>query len=127
MRHDVAFRPKNECSIARFESDLELLVHACRTIADYAAQYGITTSVENHGFFVQASDRVQRLIEAVGRANYKTTMDIGNFMCVDEDPVAAVKKESALRFHDPFERFFTFARPITTPEKAGSRQLAAII
>jgi sugar phosphate isomerase/epimerase len=92
LRHDVASRPKPECSIAHFESDLELLVQACRIIADHAAQYGITTSLENHGFYIQASDRVQRLIHAVGRTNYKTTMDIGNFMCVDEDPVAAVKK-----------------------------------
>lgn len=92
MRHDVAFRPKNECTIEQFESDLEMLVHACRAAADHAAQYGITTSIENHGFYIQSSDRVQRLIHAVNRPNYKTTMDIGNFMCVDEDSVSAVKK-----------------------------------
>ncbi|MFC5653313.1 sugar phosphate isomerase/epimerase family protein [Paenibacillus solisilvae] len=92
MRHDVASRPKNECTIERFESDLEMLVRACRIVADHAARYGITTSIENHGFYIQSSDRVQRLIHAVNRTNYKTTMDIGNFMCVDEDPVSAVKK-----------------------------------
>ncbi|TVY08017.1 sugar phosphate isomerase/epimerase family protein [Paenibacillus cremeus] len=95
MRHDVAFRPKNECAIEQFEADLESLVHATRSVADYAAQFGITTSVENHGYFIQASDRVQRLIHAVNRSNYKTTMDIGNFMCVDEDSVSAVKKNIA--------------------------------
>lgn len=92
MRHDVASRPKPETSIQQFESDLPKLVEACQEIADYAAQYGIVTSVENHGFFMQASDRIQRLIHDVNRPNFKTTLDTGNFKCVDEDSVAAVKK-----------------------------------
>jgi inosose dehydratase len=92
MRHDVAFRPKEECTERQYEEDFEKLVNAVRLVADYAAQYGITTSIENHGFYIQSSDRVQRLINAVDRPNYKTTLDIGNFMCVDEDSVAAVKK-----------------------------------
>ncbi|WP_106766238.1 sugar phosphate isomerase/epimerase family protein [Paenibacillus faecalis] len=89
MRHDVASRP--DISIANFNKDLEKVALACRRIADHAEQYNITTSVENHGFYVQASDRVQTLIHAVDRPNFKTTLDVGNFVCVDEDPVAAVK------------------------------------
>lgn len=92
MRHDVASRPKNETDIHQFEADLPLIVSACQQIADYAEQYGIITSVENHGFYVQASDRIQRLLYLVNRENFKTTLDIGNFLCVDEDPVQAVEK-----------------------------------
>lgn len=92
MRHDVAWRPIPETSIQQFESDLPKLVSACREIADYAAQYGITTSIENHGYYVQASDRVQSLINHVDRPNFKTTLDVGNFMCADEDSISAVKK-----------------------------------
>lgn len=92
MRHDVATRPLEQTSIQQFESDLPHLVQACREIADYAAQYGITTSVENHGFYIQAADRVQRLVLEVDRPNYKTTLDIGNFMCADEDSVVSVQK-----------------------------------
>lgn len=92
MRHDVAWRPVPEATVKQLDEDLPKLADACRRIADYAAQYGITTSVENHGFFIQGSERVQRLIHAVNRPNYKTTLDIGNFLCVDEDPVVAVKK-----------------------------------
>jgi len=92
MRHDVAPRPPAEATIQRFEADLPRLVEACREVADYAAQFGITTSVENHGFHVQASDRVQRLVSAVDRPNFRTTLDVGNFMCVDENPIMAVKK-----------------------------------
>ncbi|RKP46719.1 sugar phosphate isomerase/epimerase [Cohnella endophytica] len=89
MRHDVA--NSEDRSIKQFNRDLPKLAEACRRIADYAAQYGITTSVENHGYYVQASDRVQALIHAVDRPNFRTTLDIGNFVCVDEDPVVAVR------------------------------------
>jgi sugar phosphate isomerase/epimerase len=90
MRHDVASR--SDISIKQFNSEVGRLAEACRQIADYAAEYGITTSVENHGYYIQASDRVQTLVEAVDRSNFKTTLDVGNFMCVDEDPVIAVRK-----------------------------------
>jgi sugar phosphate isomerase/epimerase len=93
MRHDVARR--SDTSMRQFRADFARMTQACGRIADYAAQYGITTSVENHGYFVQASDRVQALVDAVNRPNFKTTLDIGNFLCVDEDPVSAVKKSFA--------------------------------
>ncbi|WP_184187170.1 sugar phosphate isomerase/epimerase [Paenibacillus sp. JGP012] len=91
MRHDVAFRPAAEGTVAQFEADLPVLVKACQRIADYAAGFGVTTSVENHGYYVQSSERIQRLLYETGRENFKTTLDIGNFLCVDEDPVSAVK------------------------------------
>lgn len=90
MRHDVATR--EQTSIVQFYEDLPKLAEACREIADYAMQYGIITSVENHGFYIQAHERVQMLVHKVNRANFKTTVDIGNFMCVDEDPLIAVKQ-----------------------------------
>lgn len=89
MRHDVASSP--DVSIANFNANLDRLAAACREIAEYAAQYGITTSVENHGYFIQHSDRVQALIHAVNMPNFKTTLDIGNFLCADEQPLAGVK------------------------------------
>jgi len=89
MRHDVA--QSADRSIANFNKQLDRMAEACRQIADYALTYGITTSVENHGYFVQHSDRVQALIQAVDRPNFRTTLDVGNFMCADENSVAAVR------------------------------------
>ena len=91
MRHDVAFRPKEQCTYAQFEKDLPLAVDACGEVADHAAKYGIVTSIENHGLHFQGSERVTRLVLAVGRDNFRTTVDVGNFVCVDEDPVVAVR------------------------------------
>jgi sugar phosphate isomerase/epimerase len=94
MRHDVsAFtRSAEENTIKNYEKDLPKMVEACRRIADHAAKYGITTTVENHGFYVNGSDRVQRLMELVDRPNYKATLDVGNFLCVDEQPLVGIKK-----------------------------------
>ncbi|MCL6458198.1 MAG: sugar phosphate isomerase/epimerase [Gorillibacterium sp.] len=90
MRHDVASRPIEEGTAQQFAAELPRLAAACQQIADYAATFGITTSVENHGFYIQASERIERLVLAVNRPNFKTTLDIGNFLCVDEDPLVAV-------------------------------------
>ena len=89
MRHDVASSP--DVSIANFNGNIDRLAAACREIAAYAGKYGITTSVENHGYFIQHSDRVQALIHAVNMPNFKTTLDVGNFLCADEQPLAGVK------------------------------------
>ncbi|WP_210469796.1 sugar phosphate isomerase/epimerase [Sporosarcina sp. 6E9] len=106
MRHDVASRPIPETTIQQFEADLPQLIEACREIADYANQYGIITSVENHGYYIQASDRVQSLVSHVDRPNFKTTLDIGNFLCVDEDPVVATKNNIELASIVHFKDFF---------------------
>jgi sugar phosphate isomerase/epimerase len=93
MRHDAAF--SSDTSIGHFLAELPRLAEACGRIADYAASFGITTSLENHGYYIQSSDRVQAVVNEVNRSNYKTTLDVGNFLCVDEDPVCAVKNNMA--------------------------------
>jgi hypothetical protein len=90
FRHDVVAWAWREESQEEFEGIFDRLVQASRELADYAAPLGITTSIENHGFCMNVSERVRRLIVAVDRPNFRTTLDIGNFLCVDEDPVSAV-------------------------------------
>lgn len=93
MRHDVAGKPPTEdISLSAFEADLPKLTEACQEIAEYAKQYHITTSLENHGFYIQHSERVYRLVKSVNRDNFKTTLDVGNFLCADEDPLLAVQR-----------------------------------
>lgn len=94
MRHDVSSfrRPLESNTPTAFENEFPIAVETCRELADYAAQFGITTLVENHGFFVNGSDRIIRLITAVERENFGMLLDTGNFACVDEDCTVAVKK-----------------------------------
>ncbi|MBE5807180.1 MAG: sugar phosphate isomerase/epimerase [Clostridiales bacterium] len=91
MRHDVcAFRrPRGENGLAYFDRLLGQIVDGAGDIADYAAARGLTTLIENHGFFANGCDRVERIIDAVDRPNYGLLLDTGNIICVDEDPSAA--------------------------------------
>ncbi len=94
MRHDVSSfrRPLEHNTPAEFERLFPVMVDTTRRLSEYAEQYGITTLVENHGFFVNGADRVIRLAEAVGRENFGILCDTGNFACVDENCLVADKK-----------------------------------
>ncbi len=72
-----------------FDTVLPLLSDACREITIYAAAKGIRTTVENHGFFCQDSERVEKLYRAVGHENFGLLGDMGNFLCADEAPEKA--------------------------------------
>lgn len=117
MRHDVAHRREPGDDTPIFERALPIIAEAAQEIARYAAERGITTSLENHGYFVQSSDRVRRVVHAVDEPNFKTTLDIGNFLCVDEEPTVAVPqnlpyasivhlKDFYVRTQDPGEGWF---------------------
>ena len=114
MRHDCGWRPQPECTYENFNREVEIFADACGQIADKAKAYGIVTSIENHGFYVQGSERVQRVILAVNRDNFRTTLDVGNFLCVDEDPECAVLNNigfaSMIHFKD-----FHIRRNVTDP------------
>lgn len=94
MRHDVASfrRPFSSNTPENFEKELPLMIDGIRRLYEYADKKGIATTLENHGFFCNGADRVIRMINAADCPNLKMTMDVGNFLCVDDDPVAAVKK-----------------------------------
>ena len=66
-RHDAGSRPVQNTLVEQFDKDLPLLADACGEVADYAAQYGITTAIENHGRHIQGKERVRRLVLAVDR------------------------------------------------------------
>lgn len=95
LRHDVVLWAHRLTSEAQFEEKFAGIVEACREIADFAATQGVVTSVEDHGFFMNGSARIKRLLHAVDRPNFKFTVDVGNFLCVDEDAVVATRSSLA--------------------------------
>ena len=108
MRYDAGWRSIPDSTLENFEKDLPLVADCCREVASYAAQFGITCSVENHGYHFQNCERVRRLVNMVNLPNYKTTLDVGNFLCADDDPVASVRTNidiaSFIHFKDFFRR-----------------------
>lgn len=121
MRHDAtAGFPEGKRGFRGFDDCMPTLAEACREIARYAKDKGVRTMVENHGFFCQDSERVEKLVNAVAEENFGLLCDMGNFLCADEDPVSACVRVApyacyvhAKDFHrksgmgsDPGEGFF---------------------
>ncbi len=96
MRHDVAWAMPEGMG---WEEGIEKLVPGIREVTEYAAAKGVRTCSENHGFVYQDSERVKKLIDAVGHPNYGWLVDIGNFICADEDNLSAVKTAAPYAFH----------------------------
>lgn len=91
VRHDATPGYPSSVKIGRsFDAVLPILVKAYREVTEYAETKGIKTCIENHGFFAQDPDRVEKLVNAVGHTNFGLLVDIGNFSCADVDNGYAV-------------------------------------
>lgn len=95
LRHDATFNSRG----LSFDAVLPRLAAACREITEYAEAKGIKTMIENHGHFCQDSLRVEKLYNAVNHPNFGLLCDMGNFICVDEDPVKAVSLVAPYTFY----------------------------
>lgn len=94
MRHDIsAFRrPLGENGLEPFDRLLPRMVEGAKRITEHARQLGLVTMIENHGFFVNGCDRVERVLRGVNDDNYRLLLDTGNIACMDEDPEVAAAR-----------------------------------
>ena len=100
IRHDATRGFNKEHRGPRdFDAALPILAEGCRLVTRYAADRGIETMVENHGQFCQDSERVEKLANAVNHPNFGLLVDMGNFLCVDEDPCTAFGRVLPYAFH----------------------------
>lgn len=99
MRHDVCWQLGKTGSARSFGLMLPTIAEAARRVTEYAATFGIKTCSENHGYIAQDSYRVEQLFNAVNHDNYGLLVDIGNFICVDEDPAQAVSRVAPYAVH----------------------------
>ncbi len=100
MRHDATRGfPDDHRGARSFDAALPTLIQGCRAVAEFAADLGVRTMVENHGYFCQDSDRVEKLVCGVNHRNFGVLIDMGNFICVDENPAVAVGRLMPYAFH----------------------------
>jgi sugar phosphate isomerase/epimerase len=100
MRHDASggWGPDHK-GVRSFAAAIPRLAEGCRGVTEYAAAKGIKTMVENHGYFCQDSLRVEQLVTAVNHPNFGILIDMGNFICADDDPPTAVGRLLPYAFH----------------------------
>lgn len=100
MRHDATGGfPAGFTGARGFDDALPTLIKGCRMVTEFAADQGLKTMVENHGFFCQDSERVEKLINGVNHPNFGALIDMGNFLCADEEPALAVARMMPYAFH----------------------------
>ena len=99
MRHDVCYTLGKKGNARSFDLMLPTIARNARRVTEYAESLGIVTCTENHGVIAQDSDRVERLFNAVAHDNYGLLVDIGNFICADEDPALAVSRVAPYAVH----------------------------
>ena len=99
MRHDSSQGRDADGNSVSVDDALPVLAEGYRRVTEFAAGLGVKTMIENHGYFMQDSCRVKRLIEAVGHPNFGWLTDMGNFLCADEDSVSAMKTAAPLAVH----------------------------
>jgi sugar phosphate isomerase/epimerase len=99
MRHDVSGGVRGKTHGLGYVVVLPRLAEGCRRVTEYAATKGIKTMTENHGYFSQDADRVASLIDAVDSPNFGALLDLGNFMCADEEPPLSVSRLAPYAFH----------------------------
>lgn len=89
MRHDVLYELRDK-PLYNYRTAIAEIAPLVRELTEYAQEKGVRTCSENHGFVMQDPRRVEELILAVGHENYGWLCDMGNFLCADADPAAAV-------------------------------------
>ncbi len=99
LRHDASSGFSGRKYSIGYADALPRLAEGCRRISEYAEAIGIRTMTENHGFFSQDADRVETLVNSVACRNFGVLLDLGNFMCADEDPTLSVSRLAAYAFH----------------------------
>jgi len=116
MRHDATYGwPASHKGPRGFDDALPTLAEGCRAVTQFAADLGIRTMIENHGFFAQDSERVEKLMNAVNHPNFGWLADMGNFLCVDEDPAQALGRAMPYVFHVHAKDFHVKSGRTTAP------------
>ena len=98
MRHDGSGfrRPQGENTLGDFERWMPVMAESAKRLTEYAKSRGVMTLIENHGFFANGCDRVERILRCVNDDNYGLLLDTGNVVCVDEDPTVAAQQLSPI-------------------------------
>lgn len=85
-------RPLEKNTIDMFISELPLITQTYEELAEFTERLDIKLLLENHGFHINGSDRMQLVLNSVKSSNLGFQLDVGNFICMDESPLIATKK-----------------------------------
>ena len=108
FRHDIGGEAKG------FDLAIPQIAENVLEITKYAETIGIKTMSENHGYVFQNGERMEKLVNAVNHPNYGLLCDIGNFLCLNEDPVPEIIKIAPYTIHVHAKDFLINKKDICT-------------
>ena len=112
MRHDACYATGKTGTSRSFGLMLPTIAQNAREVTEYAAQKGVITCVENHGYVAQDSYRVEQIFNAVAHDNFGLLVDVGNFVCADEDNATAVSRVAPYAVHVHAKDMYKSATPM---------------
>ncbi len=117
MRHDITGGIKDR-TYQGYRDIVKKAADVCRKVTEYAKANGIKTMTENHGFFSQDSERVELLVNTVANDNFGLLLDMGNFLCADENPSNAFGRCAPYAFYVHAKDFIVKSGADTNPGKS---------
>lgn len=71
---------------------MELMKRSYGTIVETAEAYGITITIEIHGYFTTRPDMIERMLEFTTSDRFGLNLDTGNSFIAGQDPVAFCRR-----------------------------------
>lgn len=127
FRHDVVYTLSGARS---YDAIIPQTAKNARDVSEYAKTLGIKTCTENHGYISQDSDRVERFYNAVDCDNFGLLLDMGNFLCADENPLTAYSRLAQYAIHAHAKDMAIYddpCLPYTFPTRGGNSLRGMII
>lgn len=78
MQHKQEFVPLGKL--------IRRIAPAVKALCDFAAEHHVICVVEGHGYYMNGIEPLERLLETVEHPNLGVVADLGNLLCVDEQP-----------------------------------------
>ncbi len=113
-----------------FDEARGYIVEGLKIICSYAKDKNIKIAMENHGYFSGTSSQVLQILQDVDSDNLFTTLDIGNFILVDDDPKKAAEmlaKTAALVHVKDFHHVQSYYPAKAYKANSGEKYIGAVI
>lgn len=88
---------------------------AVKELCDFAAEHHVGCVVEGQGYYMNGTEPLERLLEAVEHPNLGIVADLGNLLCVDEQPERFVSYFAPIVHHVHIKDMVVQPKPTEEP------------
>lgn len=112
--HDRSSREELDAGLAK-------VVYALERVAEVAEKVGVTLALENHGGLPCTGEEQVQIIDGIGSAALRATIDVGNYLQCGQDPVEGTRIAAP---YASYIHFKDFAKDPAAANRFGLRATA---